>query len=174
MVYSIIPYYMDLLIDTYGTKIGATGERIILSFPQVKDKKEYPIHRLEKIVILRPASLTTHAVRLAIEHDVDIVYLGSFGKPIGRLFSSEPKGLASLRKAQLEASTSITQSFAIARELVRAKCSNQLDFLRFLSYHYKKDLKKEILQALHTHVGKRILCNTNMHQYLLSRLMSLF
>ncbi|MDE2038291.1 MAG: hypothetical protein KGI69_03680 [Patescibacteria group bacterium] len=54
---------MDLLIDTYGTRIGATGERIKPSFPNVKAGKEYPIRRLDKIVILRPASLTTHAVR---------------------------------------------------------------------------------------------------------------
>ncbi len=139
--------HMDLLIDTYGTKIGVNGERIVLSFPKVKEKKEYPIHRLEKIVILRPASLTTHAVQLAIEHDVDIVYLGSFGKPIGRLFSSEPKGLASLRKAQLEASTSLERSFKIAKELVRGKCANQLDLLRYLAYRYKKDVGTELLQA---------------------------
>ncbi len=62
---------MDLLIDTYGTRIGASGERIVLSFPKVKEKKEYPIRRVNKIMILRPASLTTHAVKLALEHDVD-------------------------------------------------------------------------------------------------------
>ena len=82
---------MDLLIDTYGTRIGSCGERIVLSFPKIKEKKEYPIRRVEKIVILRPASLTTNAVQLALEHDVDIVYLGAFGKPIGRIFSSEPR-----------------------------------------------------------------------------------
>ncbi len=130
---------MDILIDTYGTRIGASGERIVLSFPKVKEKKEYPIRRVEKIMILRPASLTTH--------DVDIVYLGSFGKPIGRLFSSEPKGLASLRKAQLEASTSPERSFAIAKELMRGKCANQIDLLRYLGYVYKTDVGKELLQA---------------------------
>jgi len=64
----------DLLIDTYGTKIGSSSDRIILSFPNVKEKKEYPIRRLDKIVVLRPASLTTNAVQLALEHDIDILY----------------------------------------------------------------------------------------------------
>ena len=108
---------MDLLIDTYGTRIGASGERIVLSFPKNKEKKEYPIRRVEKIVVLRPASLTTNAVQLALEHDVDIVYLGAFGKPIGRFFSSEPKGLASLRKAQLEVSSDLNKSFELAKSL---------------------------------------------------------
>jgi CRISPR-associated protein Cas1 len=138
---------MDLLIDTYGTRIGSSGERIVLSFPNVEEKKEYPIRRVEKIVILRPASLTTNAVQLALEHDVDIVYLGAFGKPIGRIFSSEPKGLASLRKAQLEASNDPDKSFGLAKALVKGKCTNQISYIRLLGYRYKKDFSKEILQA---------------------------
>jgi CRISPR-associated protein Cas1 len=137
---------MDLLIDTYGTKIGSTGERITLSFPKVKEKKEYPIRRVNKIVILRPASLTTNAVQLALEHEVDIVYLGAFGKPIGRIFSSEPKGLASLRKAQLEVSNS-DKSFELARAFVKGKCTNQISHIRYLGFQYKKDFSTELVQA---------------------------
>jgi CRISPR-associated protein Cas1 len=137
----------DLLIDTYGTRIGSSGERIVLSFPNTKQKKEYPIRRLDKIVVLRPASLTTNAVQLALEHDVDIVYLGAFGKPIGRIFSSEPKGLASLRKGQLEASTSPEKSFALAKAFVKGKCANQISHIRLLSYEHKQDFSKELLQA---------------------------
>src|ERR1700679_388325 len=129
---------MDLLIDTYGTRIGASGERIVLSFPKNEEKKEYPIRRVDKIVILRPASLTTNAVQLALEHDVDIVYLGAFGKPVGRIFSSEPKGLASLRNAQLEVSNS-DKSFDLARAFVKGKCANQISHIRYLGFQYKKD-----------------------------------
>lgn len=71
---------MDLLIDTYGTYIGCTGERVVLRLPsksrnRKRITKEYPIRRLKKIVILRPSSISTHAVKLALEHEVDIVYL---------------------------------------------------------------------------------------------------
>src|SRR5438094_6762119 len=116
---------MDLIIDAYGTYIGASGERIVLALPskskaikgktkrrkrgewtpKKRIKKEYPIRRLEKIVILRPASISTHAVKLAIENEVDIVYLGAFGKPIGRIFGSDARGIATMRRAQLEVST---------------------------------------------------------------------
>ena len=137
----------DLLIDTFGTKIGSSGERIVLSFPKIKEKKEYPIRRLNKIVVLRPASLTTNAVQLALQHDVDIVYLGAFGKPIGRIFSSEPKGLAILRKCQLEASNSLEKSFGLAKAFVKGKCANQISHMRLLSYGHKQDFSKELLQA---------------------------
>ncbi|MDE1966548.1 MAG: CRISPR-associated endonuclease Cas1 [Patescibacteria group bacterium] len=137
----------DLLIDTYGTRIGASGERIVLSFPKTTEKKEYPIRRLGKIVILRPASLTTHAVQLALEHDVDIVYLGAFGKPVGRIFPSDPKGIASLRKAQLKVSGDRDKSFELAKAFVKGKCSNQISYARYLGYKYNKDFSTEILQA---------------------------
>lgn len=137
---------MDILINTYGTKVGASGERIVLSFPNIKEKKEYPIRRIDKIAVLRPASITTHAVQLALTHDVDIVYLGTFGKPLGRLFSSEPKGLARLRRAQLEMAVS-NQSFEIAKVLVCGKCRNQIAYLYRMAYIYQKDFAKEIKQA---------------------------
>ena len=82
-------------------------------------------------------ALTTNAVKLALENDVDIVYLGSFGKPLGRFFSSEPKGLASLRRAQLEVSTS-GKGFELAKVLVKGKCINQINYLRYLGYKHKK------------------------------------
>lgn len=157
---------MDLLVDTYGTFIGATGECITISLPGSKPplppgrkrrkiglpkpprvKKEYPIRRLNKIVILRPSSISMHAVQLALEHEVDIVYLGAFGKPVGRIFSSDPKGLATLRRAQLVASSDPIKSFELARTFVTGKCRNQIRFMRHLADRYGAENAKERMQA---------------------------
>jgi CRISPR-associated protein Cas1 len=133
---------MDLLIDSYGTFIGATGERIVLRLPRKggdkkkRIQKEYAIRQLKKIVILRPSSISMRAVELALEHEVDIVYLGAFGKPIGRIFSSDPKGLATLRRAQLAVSTDPIKSFALARGFVLGKCQNQIRFMRHVAGRY--------------------------------------
>lgn len=58
---------MDLLINTFGTRIRSRGERIVLAFPDGK-KQAYPARRIEKIIILRPSSISTGAVQLALEH----------------------------------------------------------------------------------------------------------
>ncbi len=136
---------MDIIINEYGTCVRASGERIILSHPKFSEKKEYPIRRIKQIIIARPGSITTAAVELAVMHGVDIVYVGGFDKPFGRIFSSEPKGLASLRRAQLEVSTS-PQSFQVAKNLIRGKSANQILLLRYLGYKYKKDFSSELLQ----------------------------
>jgi CRISPR-associated protein Cas1 len=116
--------HMDLLINTFGTRIRSSSERIVLALPsdkaKYKMKKEYPIRALEKIIILRPSSISTGAVQLALEAGVDIVYLNSFGTPVGRIFSSSPKGMAELRKAQVVFSSS-PKTLEVSRTLVAAK-----------------------------------------------------
>lgn len=144
---------MDLLIDTYGTFIGCTGERLILRLPSKgKDKKkrvekEYPIRHINKIVILRPSSISTHAVKLALEHEVDIVYLGSFGKPVGRIFSSDSRGLATTRRAQLETSSNPAKALALAKSFISGKCKNQITYMRYLMAKCGADFEKPITQA---------------------------
>ena len=141
---------MDLLIDAYGTYIGASGERIVLRLPSKtkgRIKKEYPIRRLEKIVILRPASISTNAVKLAVEHDVDVVYLGAFGKPIGRIFGSDARGLATVRRAQLEVSIDPVRALELAKSFVAGKCRNQILQLKFLMAKHDADFNREILRS---------------------------
>jgi CRISPR-associated protein Cas1 len=141
---------MDLLIDTYGTHIGAAGERLVLRFPQQGGKRkerEYPIRRLKKLVILRPSSITMHAVKLALEHEVDIVYLGAFGKPVGRIFSSDAKGLATTRRGQLEISNDPARALSLAKNFVSGKCRNQITYLRYLMAKEGADFDKAITQA---------------------------
>lgn len=137
---------MDLFINTYGTRIRSSGERIVLKFPNKTTDREYPIRRLEKIIILRPSSISTGAVQLALKHDVDIVYLGSFGKPVGRIFSSEPYGLAKLRRAQLEFTNS-PRAFELAKAFVLGKCKNQILYLYYLQKHYHKSFQEKIIRS---------------------------
>lgn len=152
---------MDLLINTYGTKIRSSGERIVLRFPRNPKRKEYSIHRIEKIIVLRPSSISSAAVRLAIDHNVDIVYLGSFGKPIGRIFPSTYKGLAQLRRAQLECSSS-SKALYLARQFVTGKSENQIIYMKKLQDEYGRSFQKEILQS-ETIIESLLLSNDNPH-----------
>ena len=142
---------MDLLINVYGTKISCIKERIVLSFPKVKGisrkKEEYPIRQIKKITIIRPSSVTMNAVKLALEYDVDISFLGKFGKPVGRFLPSEPKGLASIRRAQLEIAISPEKSFNFSKLFIKAKCENQITLMYYWAGKYRKNLSNEIGQA---------------------------
>ncbi len=149
---------MDLLINTYGTRIRSTGARIVLALPNSNRKQEYAARRIEKIIILRPSSISTGAVQLALEYNIDIVYLSSFGQPVGRIFPSHPKGITELRRAQLAAASS-PQAFAIAKQLVNGKAANQIAYLKYLQRLTEQDLSKEITQAETLHASLAIIIN---------------
>lgn len=137
---------MDLLVNTYGTRIRRSGERLVLAFPRTGKKIEYPARRVEKIVILRPSSISTGAVELALEHSIDVVYLGSFGKTVGRIFPSYPKGVTELRRSQLALANS-SKAFDIAKAIMQGKAQNQLDYLRQLEGLYNVNLHDYRLQG---------------------------
>jgi len=141
---------MELHITIYGTKVSCTKERIVLSFPKVegveRPKEEYPIRQLEKITIFCPISLTSSAILLAWKFDVDISFQG-YLRPYGRFVSSEPKGLAATRRAQLETAISPEKTIAFAKLIVKGKCLNQIDHMRYWAGFYGKDLSSEIEQA---------------------------
>ncbi len=141
---------MDLIINVFGTKVSCTKERIVLSFPKVdgveREQEEYPIRQIEKITIFCPVSLTSSAILLAWKFDVDISFQG-YLKPYGRFVSSDPKGLAATRRAQLETAISTEKTIAFAKLIVKAKCLNQIDYMCYWAGKYGKNLSPEIQQA---------------------------
>ena len=139
---------MDLLINIYGTKVSCTKERIVLSFPEEtgRPREEYPIRQVKKITVFCPSTLTSPAILLAVKYDVDISFQG-YLKPQGRFVSSESKGLAATRRAQLETAIFPQRTIAFAKLFVKAKCENQIDHMCYWAEVYRKDLWNEINQA---------------------------
>jgi len=141
---------MDLNINIFGTKVSCTKERIVLSFPKMegleRPQEEYPIRQIEKIIIFCPVNLTSSAILLALKHDVDISFQG-YLKPYGRFVPSDPKGLAAIRRAQLEIAISTEKTIAYAKLFIKAKCLNQIDYMCYWTGFYGKNLSSEINQA---------------------------
>lgn len=134
---------MELIINKFGAKVKKRGERIVVVAPPEWQEREYPIRRLSKIIIARPASITTGAVQLALEHDVDIVYLGSFGMPYGRVYSSKPGRLSEVKRCQVEKARSLIGT-EIATRFINGKISQQAKHLAALSRKLNRDFTGEL------------------------------
>lgn len=134
---------MDLIVSQYGTRIRKSGKRIVLFNPRTNRSKEYPARELAKILILRPSSISTGAVSLALDFDIDIVFLGKHGMPVGRLFPSKRGSLTLIRQKQAEASNSIVATL-LAKKFVESKGASQLSFLSFLEREHKTDFSTSI------------------------------
>jgi len=92
---------MQIVINSPGTFITQKDE----CFRLKKKEKSFDVspQKVESIVILNQAMISTQAVVLALEHNIDIVFLDHFGDPIGRIWFSKMGSTALIRRKQLEA-----------------------------------------------------------------------
>ncbi|MBI2675207.1 MAG: CRISPR-associated endonuclease Cas1 [Candidatus Aenigmarchaeota archaeon] len=136
---------MDIIINRFGTRIRKSGERIVLFDPKGKTEKEFPVRKISKIIVLAPSSISAGAVSLALEYDIDIVFLGKFGMPVGRLIPSKKGSLSLIRQRQAEAANS-GMAAILAKKFIEAKGNAQLSFLKFLSKKYEADFSQETIR----------------------------
>jgi len=116
---------MDLIVATFGTRIRRQGEQIVVQMPRQGATMRYPARRLNRILIIGRSSISTDAVRLAMKHNIDVAYIGKFGKPEARIVPSAPTGFTGVRHAQLRAAF-LGGAFRFAKQFVLGKIKNQI------------------------------------------------
>ena len=120
---------MQLILNTYGAYLRRRGE---LFQVKVDDEvSEISARKVRSILITTGATITTDAVQLAIENNIDIIFLNKFGDPFGRIWHSKMGSTALIRRKQLEASSS-PLGLNIALGFVRKKFDNQIDLLKLM------------------------------------------
>ncbi|MCK8603810.1 CRISPR-associated endonuclease Cas1 [Desulfoferrobacter suflitae] len=122
---------MQLVINTPGTFLTQKDE----CFRLKQQEKTFDISplKVESIVIANQAMVTTQAVVLALEHNIDVVFLDKYGDPVGRIWFSKLGSTALIRRRQLEAHDS-PLGLQLATEMVGQKLNNQLLFLKKLMH----------------------------------------
>ena len=121
---------MQLVINTYGAYLKKSGECFVI---KNEDKVfEVSPRKVESIMITTSAYLSTDAIKLAMDNNIDIVFLDHHGDPYGRVWHSKLGSTTLIRRRQLEISES-EQGLDLAKEWVAAKVSNQAEFLDRLS-----------------------------------------
>lgn len=121
---------MQLVINTYGAYLKKNGECFVV---KNEDKVfELSPRKVESIMITTSAYLSTDAVKLAMDNNIDIVFLDNHGSPYGRVWHSKLGSTTLIRRRQLEISES-EQGLELAKEWVAVKVSNQAEFLNRLS-----------------------------------------
>jgi len=91
-------------------------------------------HKVKSIWLNKGISLSSDAVALALQHNVDIVFLENNGTPLGRVWHSKLGSTTLIRKRQLEASLD-KRALEWVKKWLCAKLDNQADFVRDLKKH---------------------------------------
>lgn len=118
---------MDLILTTFGTYLHRQGEMFVV---KVKDQKQdVSARKVRSILITTGASLSTDAIQLAVEKNIDIVFLDQVGQPYGRVWHGRPGSTTEIRREQLRLADT-DKGLSLALGWMLRKLDNQIDFLR--------------------------------------------
>jgi CRISP-associated protein Cas1 len=94
-------------------------------------KKEIPAEKVDCIIVSSNALISTQAIKLCIEKQIQLVLSEYSGKPFARLWVANPgKNTMIRRKQYLNTETEL--GFLISRDLVKIKISRQRSLLLYL------------------------------------------
>ncbi len=135
---------MHIILSSSGSSIIVENGQFLIVTPDQK-RRIHPA-RISSISIARGARITSDAILLALEHEIDIFFLDQRGEPRARVWSIQYGSIATIRKKQIEFlySPHVT---SWVKDLVIQKIRHQKGVLRTISIR-KPDLKTKVQAAL--------------------------
>ncbi|MBM6861335.1 CRISPR-associated endonuclease Cas1 [Clostridium saudiense] len=120
---------MELIINTRGAYLSKVDERFQVSISG--EKQEFSVQKIDKILITTSALITTDALKLAVENNIDVVFLEYSGKPFARVWHSKLGSITTIRRKQLKLSEEELGT-RLVKEWIGQKIDNQINNLNKL------------------------------------------
>lgn len=134
----------SIVVDRYGSYLQKVGNRFAVK--NKLKKKEYSADKISQIIFTAPSAISSEAVKLAVDKNIDLVYLDPRGNPYARIYRTSLGGTTLTRKKQLEATIS-EKGTSIVIKFVEAKIASQLNFIKTLSKDRKSNLQLKKLAS---------------------------
>ncbi len=132
---------MELIINSFGGYINKNGDLFCV---KVNDQKfEVSCKKVERILITTSASITTDAIKMAMDNNIDIIFLDNFGNPYARVWHPKLGSTVLIRRRQLEAAM-YSEGTELVKEWIGKKLQNSIDFLEKLE-KTRKEKSHEII-----------------------------
>ncbi len=106
-----------------GSHVGKRSEHLVVK----KDGKELariPLHAVRQVVVFGHVQVSTQALETLVANEVPVAFLTGYGRFIAALAPAPAKNV-SLREAQFRRFADPAECVYLAREVVRAKLTNQ-------------------------------------------------
>ena len=130
---------MELVINTYGTSLNRDNEGFVIS---TKDgRQRVPAVGITSIQISKGAQITSDAVMLAIEREIEVLFMDNRGNPIGRIWSPKYGSVSTIRKGQIEFSFS-KAALEWIKGVIAKKISNQQALLQMFAVEGEDDERR--------------------------------
>lgn len=113
---------MELILNTFGLSLNRDNEAFVIT--KKGERHRIPVDDVKSIQISRGAQITSDAVMLAVEHEIDVMFMDKGGYPVGRIWSPRYGSISTIRKGQIN----FTHSHAAIdwiKKIIMQKMENQ-------------------------------------------------
>ncbi|KAA6334235.1 CRISPR-associated endonuclease Cas1 [termite gut metagenome] len=136
---------MELILNTFGTSLSRDNEGFVITH---KDgRQRIPTESIKSIQISRGAQITSDAVILAVEKEIEVLFTDKAGTPIGRIWSPKYGSISTIRKGQLNFTFS-KEAVKWIKDLIRKKIENQQALLLTMKISNEVD-RRATEKAIH-------------------------
>jgi len=144
---------MQLFLNTYGSYLLKKDGMFQIKLDETK--KIISPKKISSIVISNSATISTDAIQLALDNNIDIVFLDNFGNPIGRVWFPKLGSTTYIRRRLLEIEMK-DEGLPIIKRWIISKAKNQLNFILKLLSKRDRDVDDfaSILASMKTTISK--------------------
>lgn len=134
---------MDLILNTFGTCLTKDNDTFVIIHPDGKQR----VHPsgLKSISISKGAQITSDAAILAIENEIEVLFVNTAGNPIGRIWSHKYGSVSTIRRGQVEFTFS-KDAVSWIKKIIISKMENQQALL--LSLNATEEQKTQVNDAV--------------------------
>ncbi|MBG0780979.1 MAG: CRISPR-associated endonuclease Cas1 [Bacteroidales bacterium] len=135
---------MEIVLNSWGTSLVKENGQLVVIHQD--GKQIIPIDKLRTITVGKGARLSSDAALLAIENEVDILFVDDVGKPQGRVWSIQFGSITTIRRKQLDFTFS-SEAIKWIKDILYQKLDNQIALLYSLApidWEHQSKLNKTI------------------------------
>jgi CRISPR-associated protein Cas1 len=137
---------MDLVLNTFGTCLTKDNETFVVLH---KDGRQRVAPTdVRSILINRGVQISSDAILLAMEHEIEVLFIDNSGNPTGRVWSARYGSISTIRKGQIQFVRS-TNAVKWIKDIITHKVENQQALLWTFTASYP-----ELTTAVEQTVGK--------------------
>ena len=117
---------MHIVLNSFGASLKKENGLFIVSTPE--GNQSFSPKDIQTISISKSARISSDAVLLAIEHQIDVLFVDGLGMPQGRIWSVKYGSISDIRQKQVEFLYS-DKALVWVKELIEEKINNQIAIL---------------------------------------------
>lgn len=144
---------MELVLNTFGVALSRDNEGFVIIHND--EKQRIPTVGIKSIQISKGAQITSDAVLLAIENEIEILFMDRSGNPMGRVWSPKYGSISTIRKGQLNF-TFTKDALNWIKDIICSKIGNQQALLLMMSDDdaMTNSLRDKAINRLEDYIGK--------------------